>query len=570
MTSDNRRRFLLAGTLLLALVPSSIVRAERVGTAGAVNPASRGTPPSAATRIIEMGSQIVRRERIQTSAVGSVQLVFIDKTTLNIGPNSDMVIDEFVYDPDKSAGKLSASLARGAMRFVGGNISHSGGATIRTPASTIGIRGGVTTVAHDARTGTRVISHFGTLTVTSLAGTEIIRRPGFEVTVAGAGQPPSAPFRVTQAELEAMNRVLTSKAGQSGGARSKPTPSKVQQAGVGSQSDGISPASVRSLQAQTLAQNGQTVLLQTIARQDMVSETVQQGQQATAAAVTAAENPPPSSGDAGEFYFGFAGGLASSERKSTGGPVDTRGGPFIVRGAAVIIDADRSSRVSAISIYREDGGGDADDFSSGTFVQGQLPGVAPSELASKINDTTVTPTQTLVSSDALKGAHPGVNFCACEYTRWGGWALSATRSIQQGAATQTDKADLFWVAGRLSDPAEIPLTGTASYGGHIIGNFTDGGAQRQAAGNFSATVDFAAGSGTMAVPNLDGRAYSGSFSQYSNAFGGSLTGTGGADMNVVGMFFRGSASPVQDIGGNFSVTGPGNYLGGGIFAGSKQ
>lgn len=569
MTSDNLRRFLLASTLLLAFAPADIARAELVGTAGAVNPASRGTPPSAATRIIEMGSQIVRRERIQTSSVGSVQLVFVDKTTLNIGPNSDMVIDEFVYDPDKSAGKLSANLVRGAMRFVGGNISHSGGATIRTPASTIGIRGGVTTVSHDARTGTRVISHFGTLTVTSQAGTEIIRRPGFEVTVAGAGQPPSAPFRVTQAELEAMNRILTSKAGQSGGARNKPTPNKVQQAGVGSQSDGVPPASVRSLQAQNLGQNGQSVLLQTIARQDMVSETVQQGQQATAAAVTAEQNPPPSSGT-GEFYFGFTGGLASSERKSTGGAVDTRGGPFIVQGAAVIIDADRSSRLSAISVYRDGSSGDADDFSSGTFIQGQYAGVSPSALSSKINDTTVTPTQTLVSSDTLKASFPGVSFCACEYTRWGGWTLSATRSIQQGAATQTDKADLFWVAGRLSDAAEIPLTGTASYGGHIIGNFTDGGAQRQAAGNFSATVNFATGSGSMSVPNLDGRAYSGNFSQYSNAFGGSLAGTSGANMNIVGTFFRGSTSPVQDIGGGFSVTGPSNYLGGGIFAGSKQ
>ncbi len=37
------------------------------------------------------------------SATGSVQLVFIDKTTLNIGPNSTLVIEKFVFDPATAA-----------------------------------------------------------------------------------------------------------------------------------------------------------------------------------------------------------------------------------------------------------------------------------------------------------------------------------------------------------------------------------------------------------------------------------------------------------------------------------
>ena len=50
-------------------------------------------------RVIEIGAQIVRNEKIETSATGSVQLLFIDKTTLNIGPNSSVVIDKFVFNP---------------------------------------------------------------------------------------------------------------------------------------------------------------------------------------------------------------------------------------------------------------------------------------------------------------------------------------------------------------------------------------------------------------------------------------------------------------------------------------
>jgi hypothetical protein len=68
--------------------------------------------------------------------------MFLDKTTMTIGPNSDLLIDEFVYDPGAGSGQFAASLTRGALRFVGGQISHTAGATINTPSATIGIRGG--------------------------------------------------------------------------------------------------------------------------------------------------------------------------------------------------------------------------------------------------------------------------------------------------------------------------------------------------------------------------------------------------------------------------------------------
>jgi hypothetical protein len=106
--------------------------AQEVGAAGAVNPAAKGTPPARPTRVLELGAK----------------LIFIDKSTLSIGPNSDIVIDEFIYDPNRGAGRMAVSMAKGVLRFVGGNISHAGGATVKTPIATIGIRGGVATIKH--------------------------------------------------------------------------------------------------------------------------------------------------------------------------------------------------------------------------------------------------------------------------------------------------------------------------------------------------------------------------------------------------------------------------------------
>lgn len=123
--------------------------ADSVGTAAAVKPASTGTPPGGAARTIQVGTGIVARERIQTTGTGSLQVMFNDKSTLTIGPNSNLVIDDFVYNPG-GGGKFAASLTKGALRFVGGQISHTAGATINTPVASLGIRGGAAMITHDA------------------------------------------------------------------------------------------------------------------------------------------------------------------------------------------------------------------------------------------------------------------------------------------------------------------------------------------------------------------------------------------------------------------------------------
>src|SRR3984957_3553344 len=203
--------------LLFAVLPLSAVlalsaaaRADTVGTAGAVNTATSGTAPGASTRVIEIGAQVVENEKIQTTASGSVQVLFIDKTTLNVGPNSSLVIDRFVYNPATTSGQLAISLSKGVLRVVGGVATHSEGATIRTPVAAIGLRGGIAIITHNAAKGTQAILGFGHMSVTpfcAAAGASCnptpvqVTRPGFGVTVAGFNKPPSSPGRASSGEL---------------------------------------------------------------------------------------------------------------------------------------------------------------------------------------------------------------------------------------------------------------------------------------------------------------------------------------------------------------------------------
>src|SRR5262245_55034912 len=88
-----------------AMFTTAAVEAQQVGTAAAVNPAAQARG-AGGSRTIIIGQSIEHKERIQTTSAGSVQLLFLDKTSMTIGPNSDLAIDEYVYDPATNSGKL--------------------------------------------------------------------------------------------------------------------------------------------------------------------------------------------------------------------------------------------------------------------------------------------------------------------------------------------------------------------------------------------------------------------------------------------------------------------------------
>jgi hypothetical protein len=270
--------------LAAVLALSAAARADTVGTAGAVNTTSSGTPPGSPTRVIEIGAQVVANEKIQTTGTGSVQVLFIDKTTLNVGPNSTLVIDRFVYNPATTKGELALSLGKGVIRVVGGIATHSEGATIRTPVAAIGLRGGIAIISHSSAKGTQAILGFGRMSVTSLCGgancqptTVDVSRPGYGVSVAGLNQPPSSPGRASSQELAQANGQLTSHGGQTGGASQQPTDSQAQSYNVGTST---SPGAAI---IQTASQGRANAL--TVA--NAMGQTVAQGVQASASVGTA-------------------------------------------------------------------------------------------------------------------------------------------------------------------------------------------------------------------------------------------------------------------------------------------
>jgi hypothetical protein len=81
--------------------------------------------------------------RVITGPTGHLQCLLMDETVFTIGPNSEMVIDEFVYDPEINASKITARLAKGIFRWVTGKVARKDPAKMKVtlPVGTIGIRG---------------------------------------------------------------------------------------------------------------------------------------------------------------------------------------------------------------------------------------------------------------------------------------------------------------------------------------------------------------------------------------------------------------------------------------------
>lgn len=110
--------------------------------------------------------------RVKTGPTGRVQLLLLDETVFTIGPNSDMVIDEFVYDPDLTPRKIAVSLAKGVFRWVTGKVSPKDPTAMRVKASVVavGIRGTDFETILEADGSGSVKLYSGTLEITPLKG----------------------------------------------------------------------------------------------------------------------------------------------------------------------------------------------------------------------------------------------------------------------------------------------------------------------------------------------------------------------------------------------------------------
>jgi hypothetical protein len=102
------------------------------------------------TRHLQYRDDVYHNELITTEEESATEITFLDDTAINLGPNSSIVLDQFVYDPDPTASSFVVTFSEGAMRFTSG-VLPSEAYKINTPVATIGIRGTIIDVVVDRK-----------------------------------------------------------------------------------------------------------------------------------------------------------------------------------------------------------------------------------------------------------------------------------------------------------------------------------------------------------------------------------------------------------------------------------
>lgn len=147
------RTFVAATAMACAVSAGSFAEAqEAVGVNSAIRNSVRTQPVGeSALRAAALRGQVRTGDVFVSGPQSQLQILLRDRSIFTLGSNARVTIDRFVIDTERTAGGASASVARGAFRFVSGRGGARSGA-VRTPVASIGVRGTVveTVVGPDA------------------------------------------------------------------------------------------------------------------------------------------------------------------------------------------------------------------------------------------------------------------------------------------------------------------------------------------------------------------------------------------------------------------------------------
>ena len=173
----------------------------------------------------------------------------------------------------------------------------------------------------------------------------------------------------------------------------------------------------------------------------------------------------------------------------------------------------------------------------------------------------------------------GVSFCTCTYLNWGFWGGILENSSGAGVFPGYDAVVNLgtWVAGEVA--VTMPSSGTASYVGHLIGSVHTTTDLYLAAGKYTQSVDFGAGTSNITVTSFDSTNYVKTGASITNpTWSATATSQSGLarNMTLTGAFFQGGGDQTQSVGGGFKIIedkktpATSSYNASGIFAADKQ
>ena len=171
------------------------------------------TLPGGVNASVNMNDAIV-------TGLSSLQLRFQDNTTAAVTENSRFVIDDFVYDPNRGAGRLNVRVSMGTVRYVSGQIARSNQQSVQvnTPTAVIGVRGTDFFMTVDESGQSLVVlvpscnqqgnCYTGKISVTNDGGTVEMDQPFHATYVPSAAVAPTPPIQLSISISDINNNLI--------------------------------------------------------------------------------------------------------------------------------------------------------------------------------------------------------------------------------------------------------------------------------------------------------------------------------------------------------------------------
>lgn len=139
------------------------------------------------TRTLAIGDDVRQNELIDVSKDASTELKLNDDTKLALGPGAKLMLDKFVYDPEKATGDIGVGLVEGAFRFMTG-VAKKPSYVVKVPRASITVRGTIFDVFVQPDDTSWLLLHEGAVTVCNERGRcRDLDEPGKLIRITGDG-----------------------------------------------------------------------------------------------------------------------------------------------------------------------------------------------------------------------------------------------------------------------------------------------------------------------------------------------------------------------------------------------
>ena len=166
--------------------------ADPVGRVNKVQNEAQVVSASGAAAAV-IGMQVHMKDELRTGANARLQVTFRDNTVLTLGENARLIVDRYVYEPERGIGEAALRAAAGAFLFATGRMKSlkDKNILVSTPLAEIGVRGSEFWGGPiDGQYGVFLIE--GEITVTSQGGSVTLSGAGQGTDIPSALDPPGA------------------------------------------------------------------------------------------------------------------------------------------------------------------------------------------------------------------------------------------------------------------------------------------------------------------------------------------------------------------------------------------